>query len=183
MKIFDVTKELFSTPPFPGDPSPSSRLVKTLEKDGYNLTVFSACVHNATHIDAPCHFLKDSPTVSDIDIRKCIGKCVVCDNIDDALNAYDEGNVRIILKRCNISATHAERFAEHAELIGISDASIGSFDSPAEVHRILLSKNVAILENLELDNIECGEYYIIALPLKMNGSDGSPVRAVLVKYE
>ena len=57
MKIIDITKELFSTSPFPGDPAPSMKLEKTLKKDGYNLTVFSACAHNSTHIDAPCHFV------------------------------------------------------------------------------------------------------------------------------
>ncbi len=183
MKIFDITKELFSSKPFPGDPHPEMRLEKTLEKDGYNLTVFSACAHNATHIDAPSHFLTNSSTVSDINIEKCMGKCMVCDNIDRAMSACDMGFRRIILKDINVTPTQAGYFAERAELIGISGESIGSDTAPGEVHRILLSHNVVILENLELSDIECGEYGIVALPLKMKGSDGSPVRAVLLKDE
>ena len=36
-----------------------------------------------------------------------------------------------------------------------------------------------VLENLVLDDVEAGDYELIALPLKLIDADASPVRAVL----
>ncbi|MDD9999221.1 MAG: hypothetical protein OXQ89_15905 [Rhodospirillaceae bacterium] len=38
---------------------------------------------------------------------------------------------------------------------------------------------MAILEGLVLDHVDSGEYELIALPLRVEGADASPVRAVL----
>ena len=111
MKIIDITKELFSAAPFPGDPAPSMKLEKTLKKDGYNLTVFSACAHNSTHIDAPCHFVSGGSTAADIELDKCVGKCVVTDNIGSAIEYAERGEKRILLKNVNVTPTQAERLA------------------------------------------------------------------------
>ena len=46
-------------------------------------------------------------------------------------------------------------------------------------HRVLCSGGVAILENLDLTRVPAGDYHLAALPLKIVGSDSSPVRAVL----
>ena len=48
------------------------------------------------------------------------------------------------------------------------------------MHNILLRSGVAILEGLVLENVPEGEYEISALPLKIKGGEGSPVRAILV---
>ena len=180
MKIIDITKELFSSKPFPGDPAPSFELEKTIAKDGYNLTVFSACAHNGTHVDAPCHFLENSSTVSDIMLNKCMGKCVVVDNIGMAMEQIEYGVRRIILKGINLSPSQAERLSMHVDLLGMDSESFGSGTAPGAVHRILLSREVVLLENLDLECVVPGEYTLIALPLKMKGSDGSPVRAILI---
>ena len=59
--------------------------------------------------------------------------------------------------------------------------SFGSDSAPSAVHRTLLGAGVVLLENLDLSAARCGEYFLCALPLKMKGSDGSPVRAVLIE--
>lgn len=48
------------------------------------------------------------------------------------------------------------------------------------VHTILLGNGIPVLETLDLRGVEEGEYTLMCLPLKLQGSDGSPVRAVLV---
>ena len=181
MKIIDITKELFSTSPFPGDPAPSMKLEKTLEKDGYNLTVCSACAHNSTHIDAPCHFVSGGSTAADIELDKCVGKCVVTDNIGSAIEYAERGEKRILLKNVNVTPTQAERLASRILLLGIEGESFGSDSAPGAVHRTLLGAGVVLLENLDLSAARCGKYFLCALPLKMKGSDGSPVRAVLIE--
>ena len=52
-----------------------------------------------------------------------------------------------------------------------------------EVHRILLGAEVAVLEGLDLRGAPAGEYILCALPVKLGGSDGAPVRAVLFERE
>ena len=58
MELFDISQEVFDCKVFPGDPSPV-REKKLSIKDGEvcNLTAFSMCAHNGTHVDAPYHFL------------------------------------------------------------------------------------------------------------------------------
>lgn len=51
------------------------------------------------------------------------------------------------------------------------------------MHRTLLGAGVVLLENLDLTDVKDGEYELIALPLRLAGSDGSPVRAVLIENE
>lgn len=58
MKIIDISADLFSAAVYPGDPAAGLSWVQRME-DGadYNLSAFSLCSHNATHMDAPLHFL------------------------------------------------------------------------------------------------------------------------------
>ena len=65
-------------------------------------------------------------------------------------------------------------------LVGIDTPSIDSFRAEVLVTHIECSRSsIAILEGLVLDDVEEGEYELIALPLKIRGGDASPVRAVL----
>jgi arylformamidase len=62
----------------------------------------------------------------------------------------------------------------------VDTASVDLFESEdLPVHRACLEHDVAILERLMLRGVEAGRYELIALPLRLVGADGSPVRAVL----
>ena len=68
MKIYDITQELFSCVVFPGDPAPQKNTLCSMSKgDLYNLTSFSMCAHNGTHIDAPSHFIIDGKNIDEIE--------------------------------------------------------------------------------------------------------------------
>ena len=70
MKIHDISQEVFSCCVYPGDPAPERMVSDSMEKgDLYNLTAFSMCAHNGTHIDAPFHFLKDGKTIDAINLE------------------------------------------------------------------------------------------------------------------
>ena len=61
MKIYDISQEVLGCRVYPGDPAPQKRVLSSIEAgDLYNLTAFSMCAHNGTHIDAPSHFLEDA---------------------------------------------------------------------------------------------------------------------------
>ena len=64
-------------------------------------------------------------------------------------------------------------------LVGIDYFSISPIDDLLEPHRILLRKNIAILENVDLREVLPGEYILYCLPMKLTGTDGAPVRAIL----
>ena len=60
VKIYDISQEVFNCCVYPGDPAPKGeRIVSMEEGERYNLSAFTMCAHNGTHIDAPAHFLKD----------------------------------------------------------------------------------------------------------------------------
>ena len=64
MKIYDISQEVFGCQVYPGDPAPEKQILQSMETgEVYNLTAFSMCAHNGTHIDAPFHFLGDGKTV------------------------------------------------------------------------------------------------------------------------
>lgn len=65
-------------------------------------------------------------------------------------------------------------------LVGIDSQSVDPADSKTlDSHQQLLARDMRVLENLVLDDVEAGDYELIALPLKLVSADASPVRAVL----
>lgn len=70
-------------------------------------------------------------------------------------------------------------------LIGVEPPSVADVNNLAEltaVHEVLLEGNVIIIEGLtNLDRIQNDPVELIALPLKIHGGDGSPVRAVVIE--
>ncbi len=187
MRMIDISQELFSCHVYPGDTPPAFELVKTVERDKYNLTNISMCVHNGTHIDAPCHFIAGGKAVDELDLSMFYGKCTVAkfsgvigEEIGPVLETCHE---RLLLKGdCEISGTAAELIANsHVRLIGVESQSVGKADAPMSVHLVLLGKGIIPLEGLNLSAVEPGNYTLSAFPLKMKGADGSPVRAVLIE--
>ena len=81
MKIYDISQEVFNCKVYPGDPKPEKQVINSMEKGGmYNLSAFSMCAHNGTHIDAPFHFLKDGKTVEEISLEAVIGMSYVVEH-------------------------------------------------------------------------------------------------------
>ena len=81
MKIYDISQEVFSCQVYPGDPAPEKKMLSIMENgDLYNLTAFSMCAHNGTHIDAPFHFLKDGKTVDAIGLEAFVGMAYVAEH-------------------------------------------------------------------------------------------------------
>lgn len=189
MKLYDITKELFSTTPFPGDPEPRLSNVKQMRYgDDYNMTYIALSPHNATHADAPKHFLNNGKTIEAAPLSKFIGNCrvVECsgelgrDEIKDIIQSDDE---RVLFKGdATITKEGAKAIVNSGIiLVGVSAASVAAPSDTIATHRILLQSEVAILENLYLDEIVPGSYFLMAAPLKMKGVEASPVRAVLMR--
>jgi arylformamidase len=68
------------------------------------------------------------------------------------------------------------------KLVGIDYLSIQMYtDAEPVTHRTLLEAGIIILEGLDLRHAQPGDYELICLPIKLAGSEGAPVRAVLIE--
>lgn len=195
MIIYDISQEVFSCQVYTGDPAPKKKLLSSMEKGGlYNLTTFSMCAHNGTHIDAPFHFLKDGKTVDAICLDAFVGMAYVAEHHgivsgDDAVailakakQQNSEAAKRILIKgAAEVSSEAAKVFADSGILlIGNESQTVGPEDAPMEVHLILLGANIILLEGVRLAEVPEGVYFLNAAPLNLSGADGSPCRAVLI---
>ena len=190
MKIYDISQEVFSCAVYPGDPEPElTRICSTDNGDLYNLTSFSMCAHNGTHIDAPFHFIRGGKTVDQLELDVFVGKCYVS-RYEGDLSAEA---AREILKKANgaeriliagdatVTEEAAKVFAESGiKLLGNESQTVGPKDAPMQVHLILLGKGIALLEGVVLTRVPEGNYFLNAAPLNLAGCDGAPCRAYLI---
>ena len=190
MKIYDISQEVFSCSVYPGDPIPQKQMLcSTVEGDVYNLTAFSMCAHNGTHIDAPFHFLPEGKTVESLPLDAFVGDCFVACHQGD-VTAED---ARIILQKAagaeriliagdvTVTEAAAQVFGDSGiKLLGNEGVSVGPENAPMAVHKILLSRGVVLLEGILLSNIAEGRYFLSAAPLNLAGADGAPCRAYLI---
>lgn len=198
MKIYDISQEIFSCQVYAGDPMPEKRVLCSMEKgDLYNLTAFSMCAHNGTHIDAPFHFIKDGKTVDLIGLDTFVGMAYVAEyngivSADDATEILEkakeqnsESAKRILIKGdAEVSSEAAKVFAaSNILLLGNESQTVGPENAPMDVHLILLGAGVVLLEGIRLAEVSEGVYFLNAAPLNLSGADGSPCRAVLIAAE
>ena len=84
-------------------------------------------------------------------------------------------------KNPGLSVSAAKYLAsKKVSLVGIDSPSIDlGTDSKFSVHQIFAKKGMLIVENLaNLEKIKSPKFHLVVLPLKLNGTTGSPVRAV-----
>ena len=193
MKLYDLSQEVFSCAVYPGDPKPEKQVRSaTASGDLYNLTAFSMCAHNGTHIDAPFHFLKDGKTVEQMDLEAFVGDCFVARHAGN-VSAADaqsilgkaKGAARILIAgNATVTEAAAEVFARSGILLlGNEGQTVGPAEAPMQVHRILLGQGIALLEGIVLETVPEGHYFLSAAPLNLAGSDGAPCRAYLIHWE
>ncbi|MBE6607658.1 MAG: cyclase [Ruminococcaceae bacterium] len=197
MKIHDISQEIFSCTVYPGDPSPKKEILSSIDAgDKYNLTAFSMCAHNGTHIDAPYHFIQNGNTAENIELSKTVGFAYVAEHsgnltredaekiLRKATDANLESAKRILIKgNATVTLEAAEFFAKaKIDLIGNESQSVGPEDAPMDVHKTLLEADIVLLEGIRLSGVNDGVCFLSAAPLALSGSDGSPCRAVLIEF-
>ncbi len=197
MKIYDISQEVFGCAVYPGDPVPKKESVCSISGGAlYNLTAFSMCAHNGTHIDAPNHFIDGGATVEEVELEKTVGFAYVVTHkgevmaldaknmLEKAYSLNPESAKRILIKGdAVVTLSAAEVFArEGVDLIGNESQTVGPEDAPMEVHKCLLKSKVVLLEGIRLCDIKDGVYFLNAAPINLGGADGAPVRAILIEF-
>ena len=198
MKIYDISQEVFGCRVYPGDPKPEKKIINSMETgEMYNLTAFSMCAHNGTHIDAPFHFIKDGKTVDKIGPECFVGMAYVAEHcgtvtredavaiVEKARKDNPEAAKRILIKgEVEVSIEAAEVFVDSdILLLGNEPQTVGPKNSPMAVHLALLGADVVLLEGIRLSEVPEGVYFLNAAPLNLSGTDGSPCRAILIDAE
>lgn len=191
MRIYDISKELFSAEVYPGDPKPErKRTLAIREGDGCNLSVLTMGSHNGTHLDAPYHFVEGGRTVDQISLEQVVGCCDVVEltgHITAGIleKTMPEDCERLLLKGdFTMEIGGAVYLAgRKLKLYGLEDMTVGEGASGQAIHRILLGADMVILESLVLTEVPEGRYFICAAPLKMRGLDGSPCRPFLMEID
>ena len=194
MTVIDISQEVFSCQVYPGDPKPEKSTLSGIADGGVcNLTAFSMCAHNGTHVDAPYHFIEGGKRIDELDVSVFVGDAYVARNEGDVTAADAKGILdraaaenaaeRILIAgRTTVTAEAARVFADAGiKLLGNESQTVGPEDAPMEVHLILLGAGVVLLEGVRLGGVSEGEYLLSAAPLNLGGCDGAPCRAVLMR--
>ncbi len=193
--IYDISQPVFSCAVYPGDPKPERTSLLRLENgDLCNLTAFSMCAHNGTHVDAPLHFFANGKGVGAVASEKFVGPAYVGTfegNVSakdaeallcKAKNAYPGAEKRILIKGdATVTLEAARVFANSGvDLVGNESQTVGPEDAPMAVHLALLSTEVVLLEGVRLSLVPDGAYLLNCAPLNLGDCDGAPCRAILM---
>lgn len=176
-----------------------------------NLTAFTMSPHIGTHADAPCHVQGDIAAghgiigemplnpymgpVRVVDVSPCCEE-ILPERVQPHWEANQPGPKRVLFKtttaiRYDVFENAYAHFSvplvtylanQGVVLMGLDTPSVDEVSSKTlPVHHALLKAHMVWLENLDLTRVEPGDYFLVALPLKLMELEASPVRAVLLK--
>lgn len=159
-------------------------------------------MHTGTHIDAPLHMLPSGSTIDNLDIARFVTECDVIDltGVKEKIVAEDlqgknlKPGAFVLLKTRNSFAEHFDpefvylstagaKYLKERRIAGVGIDSLGIERAQPghETHKLLFSNNVTIIEGLRLSGVEEGTYQMVALPMKIKGTEAAPARVVLIK--
>lgn len=204
MKIIDITHpHSNSLAPWPGD-TPFNFQFSLTKRDGYSANVgkLTCSIHTGTHLDAPYHYNDAGATIDLLSPEIFVGPArvflaqggeTITRETFAGLDARATPRVLVRTNTCDDKSVFPARIptlapevpawlgAQGVKLIGLDVPSVDQVDSKTlPIHHALDAAGIIILENLDLRATAPGTYELIALPLKIAGGDGSPVRAVLI---
>lgn len=212
-KVVDLSMAITSvTPIYPGDPKPEIHPAATIESDGYNVSQLNMGSHTGTHVDAPYHFNKDGLKIDEVGITSFLGTGLVInvtgkepgapitlDDIHPYLDQLAPGIIALFhtgwsnFAKEELYYTHPyvsievieEMLARGIRTFLIDALNIDPPDASSFAgHEAITKINGIIGENItNIEGIDFPSPFIITLPLRLKGLDGSPVRAVAVEFE
>ncbi|MDR2048199.1 MAG: cyclase family protein [Treponema sp.] len=209
-KLIDLTAPMFDgAPTMPMDPKLSITWHCSLETLGYNLSRLITSLHQGTHMDAQRHFYNDGETIDKIPLERLVVKAVRLDLTSKKpdtpivpadlapVEKYISQGINVLLHTGwdkkfpgqdffsgfpYVSKELADWFVEKkVGLVGMDMPTPNGYDWKY-VHvkmlgeRIVIVEGLANMEQLPLDTV----FTFFSLPLKLEGRDGSPIRAIAI---
>ena len=193
MILHDISRDALTAPVYDDDPPTEVTRLKNIDDlDEYNLSAVSMSVHCGTHIDAPLHFYEEGSSIDNLRLNTFYGKCTVI-SVEGTLTGEDMEKLLPYCKRRVLFRGGGKTFLSHSAAIVLADSRVAlvGTDAPsiappfdeAKPHRELARAGIAVLENLNLENIDDGEYELCAFPIKLCGLEAAPCRAILLEME
>lgn len=209
-KIVDLTMMLHNDlPVYPGDPKPNIHAATTIENEGYHTSFLHLGSHTGTHVDAPFHFREEGKTIENIELSRFVGEGVVIKVTDkspgQAITLEDIAPYTNEINKDTVVLFHTgwskyienELYYEHPYVeiqaveellqLGVRTFFIDALniDPPSgehfSAHSAITKMNGIIGENFtNFEQITFKRPLIVALPLKIAGGDGSPIRAIAI---
>ena len=212
MEIVDLSHPLTTDMPvFPGDPEVTIRDAATLDADGFRVMELHIGSHSGTHIDAPSHFIGQGATIDQVPLGQFIAPATIVhlDTMEpdtaidqERFHGVELGGRIIVLHTGWDRYWGGDHYAHHpflsaaaAQLLvdakvmavaidafSVDPTHLTDHDFPA--HMALLGAGIPIAENLRgIDQITWDNPVVSLLPLRVQGGDGAPVRAVAWRGE
>lgn len=197
-------------PVFPGDDPvdivvTNSTTGSTTDPRRMNCSRLHTSLHSGTHMDAPFHFIHDGAKIDQVDLDRCLGPTLRIpipagtQQIDMPILEPWNNKLRVAHRvilhtgwyhrwglpgyftdHPVITGQAARYLVDHGVvLVGVDTPSVDR--DPYEAHLAFLGAGLLIVENLtNLDAIHGEVFELVAIPLRVAGRDGSPVRAIAI---
>ena len=203
MRIYDISMTIHpQMAMFKDDPSPKFTIwEQPSNQNNFTTTKLELLSHTGTHVDAPSHLLPEAKSINEVSLENLVGEALVIEVLQNGdFSSHSEQHGKIVLLKTGESAYLskgvfrknflAPNVMEIKKLIdasikaiGIDALSIDSFETEVIIHSLLLEANIPIIEGLDLDAVPLGEYFCVCLPLKLQGLDGAPARAIIISWD
>ena len=194
---------------WPGQPPVTFSRLKSLQAgDSSNVSALHLSLHTGTHMDAPKHFLEGAEDITAAPLDAMMGALRVADvseaeGVGEAeVKAFEEragalgAGERVFFRTKNSQEDWLEQpFFETyvavtpdgarylankgVRVVGVDYLSVAPFSNTAETHRVLLGAGVWVIEGLDLRGVGEGRFEMLALPLKLETGDASPLRVLI----
>lgn len=157
-------------------------------------------VHSGTHVDAPLHMVVDGDTFETVPQEDLVGEAKLLDltEVEDGitkadLEKFDIQKGDFVLLKTKNSFDEDFNFdfiyltkdgAEYLTEIGIRGVGIDTLGIERSqeghpTHKTLFGQKIIIIEGLRFKDVQAGNYFMVAAPLKIHGTDASPARVLL----
>jgi len=178
-------------------------------KEGWQTSYISMMAHEATHVDAPLHFIEGGASIEKVPLDCLIGRGVLVDlsykfgrgeaitagELEELGGEIGEGDIPVLrtdqTKKWGqpdfyetspyLTGDACEWLIEKKVKANVFDFSIDSL-AKDPIHVILLSNEVYNIEYVtNLDKLKKTTFTVFALPLKLVGVEGAPARVIAIE--
>lgn len=200
MKFYDVTAEVYEGMPVYKNKEEKQPKFQTVTNGHVTETRLSLDLHTGTHVDAPLHMMNDGETMETIPLERLVRPVKLFDltHVNDGITKEDIADLPIdkgdfiLFKTSNsldeefnfefiyVKEDAARYLAEKGiDGVGIDSLGIERAQEGHPTHRTLFQNDIIVMEGLRLKDVEAGQYFMVAAPLKVIGTDASPARVLL----
>jgi arylformamidase len=210
MTVIDLSHPISpAMPVYPGTEPPVIRQANTLARDGFAEKLISLYSHTGTHMDAPAHMVNGGQTLDSMEASRFVGPGCVVDVATEgrvSIGIEDLEPRRAAIERSSFVlfrtgwerlwgmpgyftgfpalTLEAARWLAARRLVGVGFDAISA--DPIEPgafpnHLVFFGAGMVIVENLRgLAALGSRDFLFCCLPLPIDESDGSPVRAAAI---